>query len=408
MQRTTALRRALAAAVTTAASLATLLTAAPAASADESRCPRGSFCVFQYPDFGGQMKVYTSSQPTLGAWNNSISSFVNRSDKWAIALTEPNYIGDGMVIDPRQQYGTDLRYSGHDGELDNAISSIRMGSTFWEASQGHAWMNWTSMDRPRPAGLPAASRFGDMDNDGIADLLERADDGRLWLLDGKHDADWRTKGRLIGGGWNSMTALVRHGDHTGDGAEDVYARDRSGVLWLYPGTGRGGLKPRVRVGGGWNSMREIEAAGDLTGDGRRDLLARDTAGVLWTYPGTGRGGFTARKKVGGGWNAMNALAAPGDLNSDGRSDLVARDGSRNLWLYPGTGRGTFGTRVRMPYAWPSYDPVIATGDVTGDGLPDLMRPIQGQLYVYPGTGRGGVTGPEADMGYDTAEGVVVF
>ncbi|WP_432017835.1 FG-GAP-like repeat-containing protein [Streptomyces hydrogenans] len=410
MKRTTGLRRALAAAVTTAASLATLLTAAPTASADASRCPQGSFCVFQYAQFGGQMKIISSSQSTLGVWDNTISSYINRSDKWAVAHTDAGYSGNSSIqIDPRQEYGNDdLGWHGYEGELDNKISSIRLGSTSWEADYGYGWMDWTSMDHPRPAGLPAVSRFGDMNNDGIADLLERADDGKLWLLNGRHDAEWRTKGLLIGGGWNSMTQLVRHGDHNGDGTEDVYARDRSGVLWLYPGTGRGGLKPRLKVGGGWNSMREIEAAGDLTGDGRRDLLARDTAGVLWTYPGTGRGGFGARKKVGGGWNAMNALAAPGDMNGDGRSDLVARDGSRTLWLYPGNGRGTFGSRVRMPYAWPSNEPVLATGDVTGDGRPDLMRTIQGQLYVYPGTGRGGVSGPEANMGWDNAPRVLVF
>ncbi|MER7538594.1 FG-GAP-like repeat-containing protein [Streptomyces sp. NPDC097704] len=409
MIRTVRGRRALAAAATTVASLATLMTAAPSASADEFRCPAGSFCVFQYPNYGGEMKVITSSQPTLGTWNDRISSFINRSDKWAVAHLGADYGGNGgMIIDPRQPAGTDLSWSSWSAELDNKISSIRLGSTQWEATNGYGWMNWSSSDHPRPGNLPAASKFGDLDNDGVADLVERADDGKLWFLNGVRDADWNTKGTLIGGGWNAMTQIVRHGDYNGDRNEDVFARDRSGILWFYPGNGRGWFKPRVKIGGGWNTMKELKAVGDITGDGRRDLVARDTAGVLWTYPGNGHGWFGARKRVGGGWNTMNRLVAPGDMTGDGKSDLVARDGSRGLWLYPGNGRGTFGARTKLPYAWPSYDPVLSVGDVTGDGVSDVLRPISGQLYVYAGNGHGGIGGPQPDMGWDPAERVHVF
>ncbi|MEV6250200.1 FG-GAP-like repeat-containing protein [Streptomyces sp. NPDC051742] len=408
MKRSSGFRRALAAAVTTAASLATLLTAAPTASADEFRCPSGSFCVFQYPNYGGEMKIISSSQPTLGTWNNTISSFINRSGKWASAHQDAGYSGsDSLTIGPRQPAGSDLSWASW-SDLDNSISSIRVGGTQWEVETGQAWIDWVA-DTTRPAGLPAQSRFGDLNKDGIADLLERAADGRLWFLDGRRDATARTKGVLVGGGWNAMTTLVRHGDYNGDDNEDVFARDSSGVLWFYPGNGLGWFKPRLKIGGGWNTMREIEAVGDLTGDGRRDLVARDSAGVLWTYPGNGRGWFGTRAKVGAGWNGMNALAAPGDMNRDGRSDLIARDGSRALWLYPGNGRGWFGTRVRLPYAWPSDTPLIATGDVTGDGLGDVMRTIEySSLYVYANDTMGGLKAPEFRAGYDTADHVHLF
>ncbi|MFB7450376.1 FG-GAP-like repeat-containing protein [Streptomyces sp. NPDC056194] len=399
-------RRALAAAVTTAASLATLMTAAPPAAAGEERCPSGRLCVFQYRDYQGEMKIITSSQATLGTWDNKISSVVNNSGLYALFWGNPGYTG-----------GETLQADPHNGgisfndailsELDNKFSSIRLATTSWEAGLGVAWMDWSPMQK-RPSGLPAAAQFGDLDNDALPDLLERADDGRLWFLNGVRDADWKTKGLLIGGGWNAMTQIVRHGDYDGDRNEDVFARDRYGVLWFYPGNGRGYFKPRVKIGGGWNTMKEIKAVGDITGDGRRDLVARDTAGVLWTYPGNGHGWFGARKKVGGGWNAMNRLVAPGDMTGDGKSDLVARDGSRALWLYPGNGRGTFGTRTRLPYAWPSDAPVFAVGDVTGDGKSDLMRPIGLQVFVYAGNGRGGIGAPQADMSWDNAERVHVF
>ncbi|MFJ7128084.1 FG-GAP-like repeat-containing protein [Streptomyces sp. NPDC098101] len=408
MIRTVRGRRALAAAVTTAASLATLMTAAPPAAAGEERCPSGRLCVFQYPEYKGEMKIITSSQASLGTWDNTISSLVNHSALHAVLSVDRDYGGnDSLVVDPHNG-GVSLDGSVM-GQLDNRISSIRVATTHWEASSGVAWMDWWPQEK-RPAGLPAAAQFGDLNNDSRPDLLERADDGRLWYLHG-YSARWDVspKAVLIGGGWNSMTQIVRHGDYDGDRNEDVFARDKAGVLWFYPGNGKGYFKPRVKIGGGWNAMKELKAVGDITGDGRRDLVARDTAGVLWTYPGNGKGWFGARTKVGGGWNAMTRLVAPGDMNGDGRSDLVARDNARGLWLYPGNGKGAFGARTKLSYSWPSDAPVLSVGDVTGDGRSDIMRPIDGQqLYVYAGNGRGGIGGPQADMSWDTADRVHVF
>ncbi|EYT80157.1 hypothetical protein CF54_27090 [Streptomyces sp. Tu 6176] len=409
--RRTAARRALGAAVALAASLATLVTVAPQAAAKDNsaRCPAGKLCLFQYGDYKGEMKIVSSSQPTLGRFDNTTSSLVNNSSLWAVAFNDAKYGGDASLLVLPHNGPIDLS-GAFDGTLDNRISSIRVATTEHEAVQGIPWMDWSrGPESARPAGLPAVSRFGDLDNDGRADLLERADDGRLWFLPGTVNADGSTRGRLVGGGWNSMTQLVRHGDHNGDGKEDLYARDKSGTLWFYPGRGDGAFGTRVRVGGGWNSMREISAAGDLTGDGRRDLLARDTAGKLWLYPGNGKGIFGARRLSGtGGWNSMKQLAAPGDMTGDGKADLLARDGARTLWLYPGNGKGAFGTRKKLPYSWPADEPVIATGDVDGDGRSDLMRPIGYQVFVFHGNGKGSIGGPMADMGWDTASNVRVL
>ncbi|MGW8761860.1 FG-GAP-like repeat-containing protein [Streptomyces sp. NPDC055815] len=406
MIRTVRGRRALAAAVTTAASLATLMTAAPPAAAGSERCPAGRLCLFQYREYQGEMKIITSSQSTLGTWNDKTSSMVNNSNLYAVLWSDPGFTGaDSLHSDP---HNGAISFDGSVmGQLDNKISSIRVATTSYEATQGVPWIYWAT--EKRPSGLPAAARFGDLNNDSRPDLLERADDGRLWFLNGVLDANLNTKGLLVGSGWNGMTTLVRHGDYNGDNNEDVYARDKSGVLWFYPGNGYGWFKPRLKVGAGWNTMKEIEAVGDLTGDGRRDLVARDTAGVLWTYPGNGHGWFGARKKSGAGWNVMNTLAAPGDMTGDGKSDLVARDGGRGLWLYPGNGRGAFGSRVKLPYAWPLNEPVIAVGDVTGDGKSDLMRTINfWDLHVYPGNGRGGIGAPEYVTMYDPADNVHSF
>jgi len=89
---------------------------------------------------------------------------------------------------------------------------------------------------------------------------------------------------------------------TRDGNPDLIARDRAnGDLWLYPGTGDGGLPYRVRIGTGWNSMRNIVSIGDFNHDGTYDLLAVESAtGKLFLYPGVGTS-FPVRVQVGSGW-----------------------------------------------------------------------------------------------------------
>lgn len=228
---------------------------------------------------------------------------------------------------------------------------------------------------------PVAGDFGDLDRDGRADLLSRDTAGHLWFVSGT--------GRAVplGGGWNVMTALSRHGATNGAGEpEDLVARDASGHLWMYEGNGRGGFHPRVRLGGGWNAMVTITMAGDLTGDGSADLLARDTSGILWLYPAIGHGHFGHRYALGGLWQSMTALVGPGDLNGDGKPDMLARDTSGRLWFYPGNGT-SFDRRGLLGSGWRNLS-LLGLGDVDGDGRPDLLAVSGSTVRLYPGNGTG--------------------
>lgn len=162
--------------------------------------------------------------------------------------------------------------------------------------------------------LAAAEDFND---DGKADLLARDRTGVMWSYRGNGKGGFPTRAK-VSSGWNPMTAIAPGEDRKRDGRADVLARDRNGVLWFYPGDGAGGLQYPLRVGAGWNGMTAIVGTGDFNserrevsgwvGDGWADVIARDTSGVLWFYPGNGRGEFGPRRSIGSGWNVMTAIS----------------------------------------------------------------------------------------------------
>ncbi|MGW6565368.1 FG-GAP-like repeat-containing protein [Streptomyces sp. NPDC054975] len=375
--------------------------AVPAQAADGwGRCPSGKVCVFSQPLHQGDMLVVDRTMYSLGAWDNRIRSFVNHSADAVCFYPQHGLAPEGSVHFYTSETFDESAYP----ELDRAVSSIDVGPEADDFCGSESrFPTWYGDAAPklRPASSSTLGAFGDVNNDGFADLLTRDAVGGLWTT---HSWEGTGTTQRLGGGWHTMTKLTRHGDHDGDGTEDVLARDTAGDLWFYPGTGKGPFKPRLKVGSGWNTMRDIAAAGDLTGDGKADLLAVDTAGVLWTYPGNGKGWFGARQKAGTGWKVMNELVGAGDMNSDRRADLVARDTDGKLWLYPGNGRGSFGARKLIGNGgWNGLKELAGLGDLTGDGRPDLVAHAPGTdpwdrksamyLRVYPSNADGGLQAP---------------
>ncbi|MFE2555064.1 peptidase inhibitor family I36 protein [Streptomyces sp. NPDC059352] len=347
--------------------------AAPAQAA-VSDCPSGYFCAWKSDNGTGTMYKTNVNTATLGTWDNTFRSVVNRTNKFVCLHEDANYGDSGAVYStPPDPAGTEWG-----GPGTNSVSSLKFVVTERECVLP-AYPEWYSSTAINVPG------FSDLNSDVQPDVIARDMAGRLWFLPGDGT------GKLIGtGGWNAMNALTRHGDFSGDSREDVIAREKStGKLWLYPSTGSvtGAIGARYLIGsGGWNAMDKITAFGDLTADGRSDLLAVEkSTGRLWLYPGTSAGTLGARKLVGsGGWNAMNALVATGDMNSDGRADLTAREASTGkLWFYPGTATGGLGTRTLIGSGgWNVMATFLPVSDFNGDGRNDLVTITNGN-YVSP-------------------------
>ncbi|MFB7358441.1 FG-GAP repeat domain-containing protein [Streptomyces gardneri] len=236
----------------------------------------------------------------------------------------------------------------------------------------------------------------DYSDNGSPDLFARDLNGSLWRFDSTYDTNTRKlaptyQRSAVGPGWNTYDRIESVGNVAGTNVADVIARDKTGVLWLYQGTGNE-TKPlgaRTKIGPGWGVYNHLAGGSDLTGDGKADLVATDKAGDLYLYKGTGSATtpFGARKKVGGGWGAYNQLTAVGNLAGGPAGDLLARDTAGVLWLYLGKGDGTFATRVKVGAGWGGFTELIGFGDANKDGRTDLYAwNKNGPSYFYAGTG----------------------
>jgi hypothetical protein len=151
---------------------------------------------------------------------------------------------------------------------------------------------------------------GDWSGDGIPDLLAvRATDGALLVYPGNGRAGFGSA-LAIGTGWSARDVVVSAGDWDGDGATDLISREAAtGALWLNSGNGAGGFAGRRVIGSGWQTMSAISGVVDADGDRRPDLLARDGSGRLLVYRGDGAGSFLGVKVVGSGWNTITNIVS---------------------------------------------------------------------------------------------------
>jgi hypothetical protein len=123
------------------------------------------------------------------------------------------------------------------------------------------------------------------------------------------------------------------------------------------------------------------------------VLARvPGTGDLLLYRGTGASTLSPGIRVGGGWQIFSQLETVGDVTGDGALDVLALErATGDLWLYPGNGRGGWLPRQRAGVGWNVMNALVGVGDFTGDQRADLLarEAATGYLWLYPGNGAGG-------------------
>jgi hypothetical protein len=261
------------------------------------------------------------------------------------------------------------------------------GLTVTEMNNYESFTLTPSLDKPRCATCSG---------DNYGEVVGIFSNGTMHRYDFTASSTLEAKETLVSYTTNDLTGnkVYGPGDWNGDGYADIVTVDKSGYMWLYPGTGYGYVGKRVEIGHGWTPFRIIPA-GDLTQDGANDMLAIDAGGRLWLYSGNGKGGWKGQpKQVGQGWIGLELYAA-GDLNGDGKNDILAILPDSTLWAYNGRGNGTFGVPKQVGRGWGAFE-LAAGADLNGDGRADIVgrNNATGELWYYRGNGGGSFQAPK--------------
>nr|WP_234338227.1 VCBS repeat-containing protein [Streptomyces sp. NRRL F-5727] len=270
---------------------------------------------------------------------------------------------------------------------------------------------------------------GDMNGDGRADVLARDTTGNVYLYLATGDLAKPLGSRIsVGPGWHIYDQVAGLGDGNGDGRGDLYARDYTGTLWFYAGTGVNSrpFATRKAIGTGWNTYNQILPAGEGS------LFARDNNGTMYFYAPNGDGTLAGRQMYGGAgdFQGIAQFAGSGSNPYTGKEGVFGRDSAGTLWWYtnntkgglypredifesPGLFQGINYTHLSsmnpdassdvavvfdgelsiegeiIGSGWGIYNTLVGAGDLSGDGKADLLaRDKNGVLYLYKGNGKG--------------------
>lgn len=275
------------------------------------------------------------------------------------------------------------------------------GSTYGVYERVSAYSDLIKTDLTRPSLINL-----DWSGDGHTDLMARDSSGRLYEYSGSGFADDGNGGfagsGIIGSGWQGYTKLFRVTNWNGDGNESIMGRDSSGNLYQYRGDGQGGFLTgtREQVGHGWNSFTDIMVTNNWTGDGHPNLMGRTSTGDLYLYTSDGNGGWLNNGygiKIGTGWNSFNTVLTPGNWAGDGYQALIGRTPAGDLYLYKSDGHGGWqnnGIGILIGTGWNMFSIFMSPGDWNGDDMIDMIGITPGgSMSLYKTDGHGNWLNP---------------
>jgi len=280
---------------------------------------------------------------------------------------------------------------------------------------------WAANDvtwQPASAGLPATGygagiALGDVDHDGLADLVACHEASvHVWI---NQAGGWDDTGASVGLPSGNKWRSVALGDLNHDGNPDIVAGGNSDGVRAYLGDGAGKWTESALTTTG--DHYDV-AIGDVNNDGDPDVVATrhsSASGGVRIWIGDGSGvkwsAFTAPPSSGLYWGL-----ALGDVNNDGKLDIAAakednHKGSVDVWTGDAAG-GWYAADAGLPNGAGDWR-FVALADFNNDGKLDIAASGDGEfesagLRAWTGNGGGTWTAAAANLPTSGAYADVAF
>jgi hypothetical protein len=264
---------------------------------------------------------------------------------------------------------------------------------------------------PLPFELQTSSHpaVGDVDGDGLLEIVLAADEVYAWNHDGSElvdgDDDSQTTGPLTGVGGQFEPSGVALADLDGDGAMEIIASERLVSRQIHVYKADGSMLPGWprTLQSSWNWA--TPAVGDIDGDGDPEVIVNDTGGrtFVWHHDGTefrdgdndpATDGVFIRRSEGWGYSSPTLY----DLDGDGACEMIFGtrywNSDNALLAYKHDGTQAPGFPFATGSAIIICSPAVA--DLDRDGVREVIFfTEQKRLYVletdgtsYPGFPKG--------------------
>ncbi|NES16574.1 MULTISPECIES: trypsin-like serine protease [Micromonospora] len=239
----------------------------------------------------------------------------------------------------------------------------------------------------------------DWTGDGHTDLIARDSSGNLRLYVGSGFANdgyggfWSA--RNINAGWGSFKRVFRVYNWNGDKKPSIMAVNTAGDLLIYNTDGKGNFVGGAKkIGSGWGNFTALMVTNNWLGNNLPSLMVRKSNGELWRYTSNGSGGWLnpSGTRIGTGWNGFNLFLTPGAWKGDGLEVIIGRTSTGYLRMYQSDGKGgwTNPSGTQIGSGWGGYKNILTPGDWNGDNMMDLLgvnSSNQMRLYTTDGHGK---------------------